>query len=739
MTSEIKRRFTDTEMQTARETDLPELLTHLGYQVKRIGRYYTTAEMDSLRIKDRRTWFRYSQGIGGDAITFLQHFCNQSFPEAVEYLLTFQGRPRDAPVKTKPVTKQDKPSKEFALPPRNADDRRVFAYLRKRGIAAQVIRQFMNSGSLYEDAVHHNCVFVGRDHTGQARYAGLRGTYDRDGKGFRGDVSGSDKDIGFAIPCDPVSDQVRVFEAPIDLMSYYTLHRSCCNAVALCGLYDGALRTYCRVSSDSKDQLHSYAAQIRSYTEEIAQHDGWELVDVYADEGLTGTRMDQRDDFNRMMRDCRKGKIDRILVKSVSRFARNTRDCLSALRELSAMGVSVRFEKENIDTKTLTTELMVSVSGSLAQQESISISANQKMSYQRRMERGEFITCTAPYGYRIMDKKDLEIVPEEAATVRWIFDAYLKGRSSGWIAEQLTAKGIPSQSGAECWRETGIRYLLTNEKYIGDALSQKSYSCGFPFVQKRNHGERLQYYTENSHPAIIDRDTFERVQALLQKKAQKEKKRREKSPLALKIVCGNCGTVFQRRSSQNGYVTWVCRTHDRHAADCPVGRIPEAEIHAAFLRMYHRLKSNADIILAPALRQLNTLDTILRQNHPQVLAINRAIAEATEESHKISTLRANGLLDADICAARMNAISARLAQLRGERRRLSENEALDETMDAIRKMTDVIKNGPEQMNIFDEDLFDSLVEKVIAESQTRIRFRLYGGLELAEQLEVAAR
>ena len=132
------------------------------------------------------------------------------------------------------------------MPPRNADDRRVFAYLRKRGIAAQVIRQFMNSGSLYEDAVHHNCVFVGRDHTGQARYAGLRGTYDRDGKGFRGDVSGSDKNIGFAIPCDPVSDQVRVFEAPIDLMSYCTLHRSCCNAVALCGLYDGALRTYLR-------------------------------------------------------------------------------------------------------------------------------------------------------------------------------------------------------------------------------------------------------------------------------------------------------------------------------------------------------------------------------------------------------------------------------------------------------------------------------------------------------------
>lgn len=246
MASEIKRRFTDAEMQIAKETDLPELLTHLGYQVRRIGRYHTTAEMDSLRIKDRRKWFRYSQNTGGDAITFLQQFCGKSFSEAVEYLLAFHGRARDSPTKAVPFVKRDEVQKPFALPPRNADDRRVFAYLRKRGIAPQVIRQFLNSGLLYEDAEHHNCVFVGKNSAGQVKYAGLRGTYDREGKGFRGDVSGSDKDIGFAIPCDPVSDQVRVFEAPIDLMSYYTLHRSCCNAVALCGLYDGALRTYLR-------------------------------------------------------------------------------------------------------------------------------------------------------------------------------------------------------------------------------------------------------------------------------------------------------------------------------------------------------------------------------------------------------------------------------------------------------------------------------------------------------------
>ena len=241
MASEIRNRFTDTEMQIARETDLPELLSHLGYQVKRVGRFYTTTEMDNLRIKDRRTWFRYSQNTGGDAITFLQQFCGKSFPEAVEYLLTFHGKARDAPI---PQPKPISPKQKFSLPPRNADDRRVFAYLRKRGIAAQVIRQFLNSGLLYEDAEHHNCVFVGKNSAGQVKYAGLRGTYDREGKGFRGDVTGSDKRVGFALPYDRSSDQVFVFEAPIDLMSYLTLHRNTPNALALCGLYDGALQAY---------------------------------------------------------------------------------------------------------------------------------------------------------------------------------------------------------------------------------------------------------------------------------------------------------------------------------------------------------------------------------------------------------------------------------------------------------------------------------------------------------------
>lgn len=234
-------------MEIAKETDLPDLLEHLGYQLKRVGRYYTTREMDSLRIKDRRTWKRYSNGTGGDAITFLQEFCGKDFREAVNYLLEYNGqRARDSPAPHhKPVQPTEKP--EFSLPVPNRDQRRVFAYLQKRGIAPQVIRGFINAGLLYEDAEHHNCVFVGRDEHGDPRFANKRGTYDRNGSGFKGDVPGSDKAVAFRLPCDPALDWVAVFEAPIDLMSFCTLHRQVrSNAVALCGLYQGPLDTYLR-------------------------------------------------------------------------------------------------------------------------------------------------------------------------------------------------------------------------------------------------------------------------------------------------------------------------------------------------------------------------------------------------------------------------------------------------------------------------------------------------------------
>ena len=245
---EMARRFTDDEMRIVRETDLPDLLAHLGYRVKKIGQYYTTAEMDSLRVMDRRRWYRFSDKTHGDAITFLQTFQGMKFPEAVNYLLAWHGRSRDSPARAAPPKTAEKIPEErpeFHLPIACKDQRRVFAYLKKRGIAPQVIGTFIRQNLLYEDALHHNCVFVGRNQEGKPVFANKRGTYDLNGKGFKGDVTGSDKSVAFRLPCEKGADWVAVFEAPIDLMSFCTMNRSVTsNAVALCGLSEGALDTY---------------------------------------------------------------------------------------------------------------------------------------------------------------------------------------------------------------------------------------------------------------------------------------------------------------------------------------------------------------------------------------------------------------------------------------------------------------------------------------------------------------
>jgi len=369
---------------------------------------------------------------------------------------------------------------------------------------------------------------------------------------------------------------------------------------------------YCRVSTDYSDQLHSYAVQIRNYTELIEQHEGWELVDIYADEAQSGTRMDKREDFNRMMADCRKGKIDRILVKSVSRFARNTHDCLVALRELMRLGVTVKFEEDNIDTGMLTNEMLVSISGALAQQESISISQNMKMSYKRRMEKGEFITQSAPFGYRLVNKRELEIDPEQAEIVKWIFESYLSGHGINWIARQLTLKGIKTANGRDEWDASSVAYIITNEKCVGDTLCQKIFISGFPYKSVKKRGELDQYYIESTHPAIIDRETFDRAQQFYRQK-RVQRNPLPKSPISLKFKCGVCGgTLFRSRSRKRSVLLWQCKTYSKCVAECPIGSIRDSEIQAAFVRMYNKLKLHKGTILHPAAIQLDELTERLR-------------------------------------------------------------------------------------------------------------------------------
>ncbi len=326
MKQEKYTHFTDTEIQLARETDLPQLLAALGYHVTKIGSYHSAKEMDSLRIKNRRTWRRYSEQVGGDAITFMQHFHGMNFVEAVNYLLDFQGihRAREPPVKISPAQRKsaDKEKTTFHLPEKNAECRRVFAYLRKRGISSQVIQAFIKAGLIYEDKEHHNCVFVGRNRDGKAVFATKRGTTSSQAsyhslpgkaqklihsaappfptepaslgfggnpereKPFKGDVAGSDKNIAFRLPCNVKNDTVFVFETPIDLMSYCTLHREAnCNAIALCGLYDGALKAYLAENPNLKHIVLCLDA------DEPGQRAALQMKKVYEAQGYAVTRI----------------------------------------------------------------------------------------------------------------------------------------------------------------------------------------------------------------------------------------------------------------------------------------------------------------------------------------------------------------------------------------------------------------------------------------------------------------
>ena len=494
---------------------------------------------------------------------------------------------------------------------------------------------------------------------------------------------------------------------------------------------------YCRVSTDSDNQATSYASQIRNYTELISQHEGWELVDIYADEAVSGTKTDKREDFNRMLSDCRKGRIDRVLVKSISRFSRNTKDCLTALRELMRLGVTVQFEKENIDTGTLTTELMVSVSGSLAQQESMSISQNIRMGYRRRMERGEFIASSPPYGYRNAGGGRLEIVPEEAEVIRWVFESYLNGQGIVAIAEEMNRRGVPKKHGEAAWIPYAVACWLRNEKYTGNTLCQKTFTTGFPYISVKNRGEVDQFYIENSHPAIISQEIFDKVQAL-RKKKKAPASAPSKFPLTRKMICGKCGATFYRTVDRHGANNWVCSGHkdgNRNGKGaCPNLSVRERDIYTAFIRMYNKLRLHEGIILRPALDQMEALESAVQRENPAMLEVNRAIAQATEQNYKISKLRASGLLDADACAAKLAALDAQLTQLRAKRRRLLRNDDISEMADALRQTVETLHQGPEQMDEFDEELFNEMVEKITVDTDHVLRFHLRGGFDVAEPL-----
>ena len=495
---------------------------------------------------------------------------------------------------------------------------------------------------------------------------------------------------------------------------------------------------YARVSSSSEDQLNSFAAQNAHYTELITDNPEWEFVDVYADKGITGTSAEKRDDFQRLLADCRRGRVDKILVKSSSRFARNTKECLEAVRELKALGVGVCFEEQGIDTSELAGEFLTAIFAMMDQKESESISDNMRWSYQVRMRNGHFSTCKAPFGYNLVNGK-LEINTDEAPIIRLIFDRYLQGHSMDDIAKEVTAYGFPTRDKKPYWQVTSVRYVLCNEKYIGDSHLQKTYMTeALPRQQKRNSGEHKQYIWKETHPPIISQDIFERVQKLLGVKSSRiPPKSKDVSPFAQHIFCGDCGAVFKRKpQGLSGY--WMCSNHEKSRDNCLVRQIPELEVECAFFRMYHKLRHKGKLILNQLPADLQSARKGKLLWSLDIVALNQKIADITRQDRLLAQLKQQGLVDPDIFISRRNELAEQLRAAKLEKERFLESEE-DQTIQQTQELIETLEAGPDFLDAFDGELFRELVDKIIVESNDRLRFRLVNGLELTEPIERTVR
>lgn len=368
---------------------------------------------------------------------------------------------------------------------------------------------------------------------------------------------------------------------------------------------------YCRVSTDQDEQLSSYENQVNYYRDYISKREDYELVDIYADEGISATNTKKRDAFNQLIQDCREGKVDRILVKSISRFARNTLDCIKYVRELKEFGIGVTFEKENIDSLDSKGEVLLTILSSLAQDESRSISENATWGIRKRFERGEVRVNTTKFmGYDKDENGRLVINSEQAEVVKHIYSQLLKGYSPENIAKELNTKGIKGWSGKANWYPSSILKMLQNENYKGDALLQKTYTVDF-LTKKRteNDGQVNQYYVANNHEAIIDVELWETVQLEITRRKEFRVKHKLKSyivqnkgnPFATKVFCAECGSAYGRKkwtTSRGKRKVWQCnnRYKVKGKIGCHNNHIDEETLELAVVKAIEMLSDNVDLL-----------------------------------------------------------------------------------------------------------------------------------------------
>lgn len=508
---------------------------------------------------------------------------------------------------------------------------------------------------------------------------------------------------------------------------------------------------YCRVSTKQEEQLNSYENQVKHYTERINAEPGWILEGIYADKGITGTSYKKRDEFNRMIRRCKQGKIDMIIVKSIARFARNTVDCLKFVRMLRDLDVDVYFEEQGIHSNQPGAEFYITIYGCIAQSESENISANVRWGKAQSAKEGNVPFHYKNFlGYRKGADGKPEIDPDEAEIVRFIYDRFLAGDSLGGIAQKLEDLQIPSPSGKPKWQFSTIQSILTNEKYKGDAIINKTYikDC----ISKKvmiNNGDRPKYYVENNHPAIIDSLTFSRVQEEIARRNSKKKVKQKgskteqgryssKYALTELLVCGECKTPYRRCTwtiSGQKKIVWRCISRldfgKKYCHNSP--SIEESLLHRAIMRaiMDTALK-NGDVLKMLKLHIGMGFEENTTEDN--ALNIQVRIAEIDAEFKAMLSGVSSDTVDAfdDEKASALimekTELQKQLEQLQEiHQKRINTKHRLDD----IYTILDGLKNRPME---YDDQMVRQILECVTVDSKEQITVIFIGGLKIKQSL-----
>ena len=490
---------------------------------------------------------------------------------------------------------------------------------------------------------------------------------------------------------------------------------------------------YCRVSTDNDDQRESLETQKAHYEAWIRLHSEWECAGIFYDFGITGTKADVRDGLQALLYECRIGRIDYVLSKSVSRFSRNTTDCLALVRELLSYNVPIYFEKEKLDTGSMETELVLAILSSLAQEESASISKNVKWGNQKRIKNGRYRAGTAPYGYTFDSDGNYAIIPEEADIVRFIFESVVSGMGVHKIGKELDSRGVQTRRGGK-WSTTTIMGILNNEKYVGDVRYNKTYTDE-NFRRHRNKGAVDSPEMKGHHEAIISRKIYATAHEVLEQRLRERGIRREDEKyqrrynFSSKIICGACGSTFKRQVITSG-ISWCCKKHIADKDNCSMKFIHEEAFQSAFITMLNKLIFTRKILLRPYYNALRVAGS--DENLQRIMSLKESIQKNSDRKCELKKLRVKGIIDAVMYTQELNRIEKQNEESRREIQNLGNIESglmLRET----EKLLHFIDTA-ETQDTYNEELFISFVDSIIVYSRDSVGFKLKCGLTLKEAL-----